>query len=70
MSTAYLTQRETHTVAEACRRLGIGKTTGYELVKHNEFPCRVIRLGRRVVIPRAEVDRLLAAMTREAGGEQ
>ncbi len=63
MSAAPPTQHEIHTLAEACRRLGIGKTTGYELVKRGEFPCRVIHLGRRMVIPRLDVDRLLTVAT-------
>ena len=30
-----------------------------ELVQREQFPCKVIRAGRRVVVPRAELERLL-----------
>ena len=57
-------ERETHTLREACARLGIGKTLGYELERAGAFPVPVIRAGRRLLVSRAAVDRLLAG---EAG---
>ena len=56
--------RETHTLREACERLGIGKTLGYELARAGRFPVPVIRAGRRLLVSRAALDRLLAG---EAG---
>ncbi len=51
----------TVTLPEAAELLGISRDHAYQLVRRDEFPCRVIRLGRRVVVPTAELDRLLAA---------
>jgi hypothetical protein len=39
--------------------LGIGRTLDYELVQRDEFPVRLIRLGRRVVVPIPELLKLL-----------
>ena len=47
-------------IPEACTRLGIGKTLGYELARTNRFPAPVIRLGRRLVVSRIALDRVLA----------
>lgn len=51
----------TVTLPEAARLLGIGKSLAYELVSRDQFPCRVIRAGKRIVVPRRELDRLLGA---------
>lgn len=47
------------TVPAACADLGISTSLGYELIARGEFPCRIIRAGRRIIVPRAEIDRLL-----------
>jgi hypothetical protein len=40
----------------AARALGIGRTKAYELAQHDQFPCRVIRIGRRgYQVPTAEL---------------
>lgn len=39
-------------MTEACEFLGIGRSTGYELVERGEFPVPVQRLGRRIVVAR------------------
>lgn len=52
--------RETHTIPEACARIGIGKTLGYELARDGRFPVPIIKAGRRLLVSRAAVDRLLA----------
>jgi hypothetical protein len=31
--------------------LGIGRSKAYELAKANEFPVRVLRIGRRYLVP-------------------
>ena len=43
----------------ACKALGIGKSTGYELAKAGEFPTRLIKVGHRYVVPVAELKALL-----------
>ncbi len=56
---ASATEPEGVTVPLACRRLGISTSLGYELIASGRFPCRTIRAGRRIIIPRAELDRVL-----------
>ena len=46
-------------IPEVARRLGIGHTLAYKLAKDGCLPVPVIRLGRRVVVPRSALDRLL-----------
>ncbi|WP_017623582.1 helix-turn-helix domain-containing protein [Nocardiopsis chromatogenes] len=35
----------------AARALGIGRTTAYQLVRDDEFPCPVLRVGGRYRVP-------------------
>jgi excisionase family DNA binding protein len=44
-------------VTEAAEILGISRAFAYELVARSELPH--IRLGRRIVVPRIQLDRLL-----------
>lgn len=41
----------------AAKRLGIGKNSAYEAVKSGQLP--VIRIGRRLLVPLAALERLL-----------
>ncbi|MDG3012412.1 DNA-binding protein [Rhodococcus sp. D2-41] len=50
----------------ACRALGIGKSTGYVLASKGEFPCRVIRVGTRYIVPNHGPDGLFALLGIEA----
>jgi predicted DNA-binding transcriptional regulator AlpA len=43
----------------AFRILGISKNTGYSLIQRGEFPCQVIKAGRRLLIPKIALERLL-----------
>lgn len=45
-------------VEEAAALLGISRDLAYDLVRRNELPS--VRLGRRVVVPRAQLAVLLA----------
>lgn len=47
----------TLTVPEMARRLGIGRNTGYEVVRAGLVPS--LRLGKRIVVPRAALEKLL-----------
>jgi excisionase family DNA binding protein len=47
----------TMTVEEAAAALGIGRTSAYAAIARGELPC--IRIGRRVVVPRPAMERLL-----------
>jgi excisionase family DNA binding protein len=51
-------QRRTYTVTEVAELLGISRSSAYLYVRRGEIPSLV--LGRRVVVPRNAVDRLLA----------
>jgi excisionase family DNA binding protein len=50
-------ERLTYTLAEAARRLGISRALAYEAANRGELP--VCRIGRRVLVPRAALLRLL-----------
>ena len=49
--------RLTYTLAEAASRLGISTSLAYEAAHRGELP--VCRIGRRMVVPRAALLRLL-----------
>ncbi len=48
---------ETETVEEVARRLGIGRDLAYRAVRAGDIPS--IRIGRRILVPKAELERLL-----------
>jgi hypothetical protein len=50
---------ETTTIELAARRLGIGRSLGYQLAREGRFPVQVIRAGRRLLVSTAALDRLL-----------
>jgi len=50
--------RLTLSVPEAARLLGIGRGLAYELVRQGKLPA--LRLGRRLLVPRVALMRLLA----------
>jgi len=37
----------------AARVLGIGRTKTYQLAQTNQFPCRILRVGRKLSRPTA-----------------
>lgn len=59
------TGRETLTVEEAARCLGIGRSGAYAAARAGEIP--VIRVGRRLLVPRAALDRWLETASEVAG---
>lgn len=46
-------------VTTAARALGLGRSTGYELARRGEFPCRVLRMGSSYRVPTADLLRVL-----------
>ena len=50
-------QPATLTVPAAARLLGIGRSLAYQAVRSGEIPS--IRLGQRVMVPKAALQRLL-----------
>ena len=53
--------RFTLSVEECAKRLGIGRNSAYEAVARGEIP--VIRVGKRLLVPKAQLDKLLAGET-------
>ncbi len=53
-----LAERKTLTVAEAGKALGIGRNQAYQAVHDGKIPS--IRIGKRWLVPKAALDRLLA----------
>lgn len=51
----------------AAAALGLGRTKAYELAKHGQFPCRVIRIGDTYRIPTAGLLDLLGITPGEPG---
>lgn len=57
MSMTHADDRQTYTVAEVAKILGIGRNTAYDACNTGEI--RTIRVGGRILIPRAAIDELL-----------
>ena len=51
-------------VTDACRRLGIGKTKLYELIKAGEI--RTVKIGVKTLIPEAELQKVIASRMESA----
>lgn len=49
--------RKTCSVEEAARMLGIGRNSAYAAIRDGSIPS--LRLGRRVVVPLARLNRLI-----------
>ena len=58
-------QRQTHTVEEVAQLLGIGRNSAYEAVRRGEIPS--IKIGKRVLVPRAALDRMLSGVSDRSG---
>jgi len=54
-----MVERVAYSPTEAAQLLGIHRGTIYNLERRGEI--RIIRLGRRALIPRSEIDRILTA---------
>ena len=50
-------QRETWTVSEAAKILGVGRLTAYNAVRTGGIPA--LRIGRRLVVPKGALGKLL-----------
>jgi excisionase family DNA binding protein len=55
----------TVSIPEAARLLGISRSHAYDLVRRGELVG--VRLGRRIVVPIAAIDDMLASGSAEAG---
>ena len=54
-------ERDTMTLEELARRMGISRTVAYELARCDDLPVPVIRVGRRFLFSRPAYEALLAA---------
>lgn len=61
-----MTERQVYTMDETAQKLGISRNLCYELARRNELPVPVLRLGRRCLVPKAALDRVLGAEEGEA----
>jgi excisionase family DNA binding protein len=50
-------ERQTYTMKEVQARFGLGRNAAYAAVKSGAIPS--IRIGKKILIPKAPVDRLL-----------
>lgn len=53
--------RATLTIVEAAHRLGVGRNQAYEAARAGQIPS--IRIGKRLLVPRAALDRMLSGET-------
>ncbi|MCC3770830.1 helix-turn-helix domain-containing protein [Streptomyces sp. UNOC14_S4] len=58
----------TGSVEDASKALGFSRAKGYDLVRHGEFPCRVIRIGRKTRVVTASLLRVLDSGEPEYNG--
>jgi excisionase family DNA binding protein len=56
-------------IGTAARALGIGRSTGYELARRGQFPCRVLRVGGSYRIPTADLLHVLGIDPRGLASE-
>jgi excisionase family DNA binding protein len=47
-----------HQIPAACHRVGIGRTTLYELIKQGRI--RTIKVGTRTLVPESELQRFIS----------
>lgn len=47
-------------IADAAHELGIGTSTAYDLLRDGKFPTRVVTIGSRSKVLRADLDRYLS----------
>jgi excisionase family DNA binding protein len=55
------------TVEEAAQLLGISRSFAYEAVQRGEIPS--MRIGRRILVPKAALERFLSELGSEAGND-
>ena len=59
-------QRMTYSIVEFAEIMGISRTSAYALAARNELGIPVLKLGRRLMVSKASVDRLLGIAVTEA----
>ena len=59
--------RQTYTVVETAEILGIGRSSAYQAVRDGQIPA--IRLGRRLLVPKVALERMLNGMSANQAGK-
>ena len=54
------------TIEEICSHLGIGKNSAYKLAK----TMRSVKIGRKLMVPRADVDKYISGLLNEKQNNQ
>lgn len=49
-----------YSVPEACHRLGVSKTTLYNLIREGDLPAR--KIGKRTIVLAADIDSFLSGL--------
>ncbi|WP_078948498.1 helix-turn-helix domain-containing protein [Streptomyces noursei] len=49
----------TRSVEDASKALGFSRAMGYDLIRNGQFPCRVLRIGRKTRVVTASLLRVL-----------
>jgi excisionase family DNA binding protein len=57
--------KETSTIGVAAKRLGIGRNQAYEAARRGEI--HVIKIGKRLLVPNAWLDRVLSGVADKGG---
>lgn len=52
------------TVNDLCKKLGIGKTTAYKLIKNKKIPSG--RLGKKIVIKKSDLKKYIKEILHES----
>ena len=61
-------EKRTYSIPEVAKVLGIGRTAAYEAARTGEIPT--IRIGKRILVPDAALERLLAGNELQAHSKQ
>ena len=60
-------ERATVDAPVAFKILGLSRNTGYSLIQRGEFPLPVIRAGKRILIPKIALEKLLQGEDTQKG---
>jgi excisionase family DNA binding protein len=58
--------RQTYNIEEAGQLLGVGRNQAYEAARTGQIPT--IKIGKRILVPKAALDRMLNGSGGEARG--
>jgi predicted DNA-binding transcriptional regulator AlpA len=56
-------EKQTYTIVEVSQLLGISRNSAYSLARTDTLPVKVLKLGKRMVVSKLEMTRLLGAAT-------